>query len=30
MAQIYLDRIAIFEIDPPAEDWDGVWVMETK
>jgi len=27
---LYLERIMAFENDAPSEDWDGVWVMETK
>ncbi len=29
-AQLYLERIAALENNPPAPDWDGVTVMETK
>ena len=29
-AQIYIDRCARLEADPPASDWTGVWVMESK
>ncbi|MBI1174518.1 MAG: CHASE2 domain-containing protein [Sideroxydans sp.] len=28
--QVYADRIAYFRKHPPAEDWDGVFVFETK
>jgi adenylate cyclase len=27
---IYLERIADFRVEPPAADWDGVWVYTTK
>ncbi|MBT6307211.1 MAG: GAF domain-containing protein [Rhodospirillaceae bacterium] len=29
-AQLYIDRISIFKNSPPAKDWDGVWIMESK
>lgn len=29
-AQLYIDRCAHFAANPPAADWDGVWVMESK
>ncbi len=29
-AAVYLDRVAHLRADPPADDWDGVWVFETK
>jgi adenylate cyclase len=29
-SQVYLDRIAQFRAQPPAEDWDGVWVAPAK
>lgn len=28
--QIYIERIAYFRTHPPAADWDGVWVFESK
>ena len=28
--QVYADRIAYFRKQPPAADWDGVFVFETK
>ena len=28
--QIYVERIAYFRTHPPAADWDGVWVFESK
>ncbi|MEQ1668757.1 MAG: adenylate/guanylate cyclase domain-containing protein, partial [Sulfuriferula sp.] len=28
--QIYIERIAYFRAHPPAADWDGVWVFESK
>jgi adenylate cyclase len=28
--QIYLDRIAVYKRSPPADDWDGVFVHQTK
>ncbi len=28
--QIYLDRIAVFEKDPPPKDWDGVFIHTSK
>jgi adenylate cyclase len=27
---IYLERCGVFMVDPPAEDWDGVWRFDTK
>ena len=29
-AQVFLERVAAFEANPPPEDWDGVFVMTTK
>lgn len=29
-AATYLDRVIHFRDDPPAEDWDGVWVFTNK
>ncbi len=29
-ASVYLDRVAQLRADPPSEEWDGVWVFETK
>jgi adenylate cyclase len=28
--RLYLDRCQYFVHHPPAPDWDGVWVMESK
>jgi adenylate cyclase len=28
--KVYADRIAYFRKQPPAADWDGVFVFETK
>jgi len=28
--RIYLDRIALYENSPPAEDWQGVWKHDSK
>ncbi len=30
LAQIYIDRCHMMKREPPAEDWDGVWVMRSK
>lgn len=30
LPSIYIDRCNIMKEDPPAEDWDGVWVMTSK
>jgi adenylate cyclase len=27
---VFLDRIARFRKNPPADNWSGVWVLETK
>ena len=27
---IYIERCEIFSKNPPAKDWDGVWIMKTK
>ncbi|HYC38799.1 MAG TPA: GAF domain-containing protein [Usitatibacter sp.] len=29
-ARLYVERCAALEADPPADDWTGVWVMESK
>jgi adenylate cyclase len=29
-AQLYVDRISVFKNTPPSQDWDGVWIMESK
>ena len=29
-SQMYLERCAILEKEPPPDDWDGVWVMTEK
>lgn len=29
-SQVYLDRVSHLRDAPPASDWDGVWVFETK
>jgi adenylate cyclase len=28
--KIYLERIALFEVNPPPEDWDGVFEHKNK
>ena len=28
--RLYLERCEYFLKNPPGDDWDGVWVMETK
>ena len=30
LADVYLERIALYEQVPPADGWDGVWVMKSK
>jgi adenylate cyclase len=30
VSQLYIERCLFFKENPPAEDWDGVWVMDTK
>ena len=30
LAQLYIDRCEHMRVNPPADDWNGVWVMETK
>ena len=30
VSKMYLERCDAFIANPPAEDWDGVWVMQTK
>lgn len=30
LAQVYLERIAHYEVAPPLDDWDGVWEMTSK
>ena len=27
---LYLDRIAHYQLHPPGDDWDGVWTMQSK
>jgi adenylate cyclase len=27
---LYLERVALYEAEPPPDDWDGVWVMTSK
>ncbi len=29
-SKAYIERCAYYAANPPAEDWDGVWVMQTK
>jgi len=29
-SKLYLDRAKNYKIEPPADDWDGVFVMKTK
>ncbi len=29
-SKVYLDRRRYFKANPPGEDWDGVWTMESK
>jgi adenylate cyclase len=29
-SQLYVDRCAALKLDPPPEDWGGVWVMKSK
>lgn len=29
-SKVYLDRCNQYMVDPPPEDWDGVFVMKTK
>ena len=29
-AAVYLERVAHLRVEPPPNDWDGVWVFETK
>lgn len=29
-AKVYFDRCKYYIDNPPPEDWDGVWVMQTK
>ncbi len=29
-SKVYWDRCAQYVIDPPPDDWDGVFVMQTK
>ena len=30
VSQIYVERSAHFAANPPADDWDGVWVLPSK
>ena len=30
LAQVYIERCEHLAANPPADDWDGVWVMDTK
>jgi adenylate cyclase len=30
MSEEYLARCEIMKLDPPAKDWNGVWVMKSK
>ena len=29
-SEMYLERSRVFEIEPPPENWNGVFVMQTK
>lgn len=29
-SKLYMERCKRYEIDPPAKDWDGVFIMTTK
>ncbi len=29
-SQLYLERAQEFKLNPPGDDWDGVFVMKTK
>jgi len=29
-SQVYRERCETFKVNPPGEDWDGVYVMTTK
>ena len=29
-SRVFLDRLAAIEANPPADDWDGVWVLSEK
>ena len=29
-SQIFLDRCRYYQADPPADEWNGVWIMEQK
>jgi adenylate cyclase len=29
-ARIFLDRCRFYRLNPPAEDWNGVWIMDEK
>ena len=29
-AKLYIERCDHFIANPPGDDWDGVWVMESK
>ncbi|MFH1081418.1 MAG: GAF domain-containing protein [Pseudomonadota bacterium] len=30
LCRMYIERCALFKEQPPGEDWDGGWIMETK
>ena len=30
MPRMYLDRCRHFKSNPPGEDWNGIWVLESK
>jgi class 3 adenylate cyclase len=30
VSHVFLDRIAQFRVEPPAEDWNGVWALHAK
>ena len=30
LSDIYIDRCKLMKANPPGDDWDGVWVMESK
>jgi len=30
LSQIYIDRCLLMQKEPPSDDWDGVWIMQSK
>jgi adenylate cyclase len=30
LPQIYIDRCEHLKVEPPGDDWKGIWVMKTK